>query len=327
MKSEEKYCLGYTMTKKYNGSVLIWFICFLILISSIVMIKLEDIYRKNQTFELELNGFKVEQEMYSMMLYYFEDYKEKILKNTFENINWKGIESLDVRGYQPKTLTNEKISVRDITILDSHVNCKMVYHSMNTLIDSYFTIQTVNKIFTTCGDKAIDNNSDNTFQNEKNRLINQALESLEPYHNDSAMNIIELGPGDNYIRIENLKIIVTNEGRIVQKVPFTKTTYIIGPNPNTDIYFELRDSFEFDRLYIFNNGNINSEHLNFNGFICIKSGNLYVNEITGSGRIIIDGYLQAIDQNKVSLDSFDIANKFALINKVFADPRIINYKR
>ena len=318
------------MNKKYNGSVLIWFICFLMLISSIVMIKLEDVYRKNQILELEVKGFQVEQDMYSTMLYFFENYKDRMVEDAFKNIHWDTLTNLNMNRYYPNNFINEKVSFESMIALDSFVNFNMFYKSESTSINSIyenFTVDTANKILSTCKDKIIDNTSDNIFQNEKNRLINQALENLEPLYDEQFMTIIELEPGDNYITIENLQIIVKNGDREVLKTPFTVTTYITGPDPNTNIYFELPDGFGFDRLYIFNNGNIQSDSLKFSGFISIKSGNLFINEIKGSGRIIIDGYLQAINRDKVNMGEFKIANKFALINRVFADPRIINYKR
>ena len=315
------------MNKKYNGSVLIWFICFLMLISSIVMIKLEDVYRKNQILELEVKGFQVEQDMYSTMLYFFENYKDRMLEDVFKNYNSQGLTNLDTDKYSPNKFINEKVTFESMIALDSLLNINMNYRAENTLTGANFTVDTVNKILSTCKDEVIDNTSDNIFQNEKNRLINQALENLEPLYDEQFMTIIELEPGDNYITIENLQIIVKNGDREVLKTPFTVTTYITGPDPNTNIYFELPDGFGFDRLYIFNNGNIQSDSLDFSGFICIKSGNLFINEIKGSGRIIIDGYLQAINRDKVNMGEFKIANKFALINRVFADPRIINYKR
>ena len=315
------------MNKKYNGSVLIWFICFLMLISSIVMIKLEDVYRKNQILELEVKGFQVEQDMYSTMLYFFENYKDRMLEDVFKNYNSQGLTNLDTDKYSPNKFINEKVTFESMIALDSLLNINMNYRAENTLTGANFTVDTVNKILSTCKDEVIDNTSDNIFQNEKNRLINQALENLEPLYDEQFMTIIELEPGDNYITIENLQIIVKNGDREVLKTPFTVTTYITGPDPNTNIYFELPDGFGFDRLYIFNNGNIQSDSLKFSGFISIKSGNLFINEIKGSGRIIIDGYLQAINRDKVNMGEFKIANKFALINRVFADPRIINYKR
>lgn len=315
------------MNKKYNGSVLIWFICFLMLISSIVMIKLEDVYRKNQILELEVKGFQVEQDMYSTMLYFFENYKDRMLEDVFKNYNSQGLTNLDTDKYSHNKFINEKVTFESMIALDSLLNINMNYRAENTLTGANFTVDTVNKILSTCKDEVIDNTSDNIFQNEKNRLINQALENLEPLYDEQFMTIIELEPGDNYITIENLQIIVKNGDREVLKTPFTVTTYITGPDPNTNIYFELPDGFGFDRLYIFNNGNIQSDSLKFSGFISIKSGNLFINEIKGSGRIIIDGYLQAINRDKVNMGEFKIANKFALINRVFADPRIINYKR
>lgn len=315
------------MNKKYNGSVLIWFICFLMLISSIVMIKLEDVYRKNQTLEIEVKGFQIEQDIYSTMLYVFEKYKGRMVEDAFKNTNWQELTKLDTGRYSPNNLISENISFESMIALDSLLNFNMNYIAENTLTGANFTVDTVNKILSTCKDEVIDNTSDNIFQNEKNKLINQALENLEPLYDEQFMTIIELEPGDNYITIENLQIIVKNGDREVLKTPFTVTTYITGPDPNTNIYFELPDGFGFDRLYIFNNGNIQSDSLKFSGFICIKSGNLFINEIKGSGRIIIDGYLQAINRDKVNMGEFKIANKFALINRVFADPRIINYKR
>lgn len=315
------------MIKKYKGSVLIWFICFLMLISSIVMIKLEDVYRKNQILALEVKGFQIEQDMYSTMLYFFENFKDRMVEDAFKNDKSQKLIDLDKSRYSHNNFINENISFDSIKSLDSFINFNMSYKSESTSIYGNFTVDTVNKTLTTCKDEIIDNTSDNIFQNEKNRLINQALENLEPQYDEKFMNIIELEPGDNYITVENLQIIVKNGDREVLKTPFTFTTYIIGPKANTNIYFDLPDGFGFNRLYIFNNGNIQSDSFNFKGFICIKSGNLYINKIEGSGRIIIDGYLQAINKEKVNIDKFSIANKFALINRVFADPRIINYKR
>lgn len=300
------------------------------LISSIVIIKLEDVYRKNQILELEVKGFQTEQDMYSTMLYVFEKYKDIMVEDTFKNKNWQKLTDLDKGRYSPNNFINENVSFESIKTLDSFFNFNMLYKPESTSINSIygnFTVDTVNKTLSTCKDKIIDNTSDNIFQNEKNKLINQALENLEPLYDEQFMTIIQLEPGDNYITIENLQIIVKNGDREVLKTPLTVTTYIIGPNPNTNIYFELPDGFGFDRLYIFNNGNIKSNSFDFKGFICIKSGNLYIDEIKGYGRIIIDGYLQAINRDKVNMGEFKIANKFALINRVFADPRIINYKR
>ncbi len=315
------------MIKKYKGSVLIWFICFLMLISSIVMIKLEDVYRKNQILALEVKGFQIEQDMYSTMLYFFENFKDRMVEDAFKNDKSQKLTGLEKSRYSPNNFISENISFDSIKSLDSFINFNMSYKSESTSIYGNFTVDTVNKMLTTCKDEIIDNTSDNIFQNEKNRLINQALENLEPQYDEKFMNIIELEPGDNYITVENLQIIVKNGDREVLKTPFTVTTYIIGSHPNTNIFFDLKDGFEFNRLYIFNNGNLRSKHLKFNGFLCIKSGNLFIDEIEGTGRIIIDGYLQAINKDKVNVDRFSISNKFALINIVFADPRIINYKR
>lgn len=294
------------------------------------MIKLEDVYRKNQILELEVKGFQVEQDMYSTMLYFFENYKDRMVEDAFKNIHWDTLTNLNMNRYYPNNFINEKVSFESMIALDSFVNFNMFYKSESTSINSIyenFTVDTVNKILSTCKDEVIDNTSDNIFQNEKNRLINQALENLDPLYDEQFMTIIELEPGDNYITIENLQIIVKNEDREVLKTPLTFTTYIVGPDSNTNIFFDLNDGFEFNHLYIFNNGDVSSKHLKFNGFLCIKSGNLYIDELEGYGRIIIDGYLQAINRDRVNMGEFKIANKFALINRVFADPRIINYKR
>lgn len=291
------------------------------------MIKLEDVYRKNQILELEVKGFQVEQDMYSTMLYFFENFKDKMVEDAFKNDKPQKSTDLDKGRYSSSNFINENISFESIKALDSLVNFNMFYKAESSSVYGNFTVDTVNKMLATCKDEIIDNTSDNIFQNEKNRLINQALENPEPFFNDDFMTIIELESGDNYITVENLQIIVKNGDREVLKTPFTFTTYIVGHNPNTNIFFDLNDGFLFNRLYIFNNGDVRSKHLKFNGFLCIKSGNLYINKIEGSGRIIIDGYLQAINKDKVNMGEFKIANKFALINKVFADPRIINYKR
>lgn len=316
------------MSKKYRGSVLIWFICILMLISALVMINLEKSYRKNQSLQLELNGFKIEQNIYTNFLYYFEEHKDLMLKEIFRKNNGSEIDIisklLDSRPtvYNDKNFIIEKVSVRD-----SEVFFSVMYKSQGANIRSSFLIETVDKTFKECTDKVIDNRSKNEFQNDKNRLVNQALENCQPVQKEEGMNIIELDSGDNYITIENSVITVENNNEIVLKTPITFATYIIGPNPNTNIYFESVADKTFDRLYIFNNGDVHSDGLWFNGLLCIKSGNLYTNRIKGMGRVIIDGFLLPINVDKVDTNLFEIVNKYSLINKELVDIRIVNYKR